>query len=161
MNVATRLAQALLACVLPLAAGCAGAPAAPTARAPADAVLAADLAFAAYAKAHGTEAAFVEYATADAVLFVAGVGPVRGPAAIGRVYASGPKILLEWTPEFAEVAASGDLAWSWGYGRWTVQDGSGKTGTTNYVTVWRRQADGRWKWAADLGVPGPAKAAPK
>lgn len=124
------------------------------AAAPVDDVLDADRAFAAHAKAHGTQAAFVEYAAPDAILFVAGLGPVRGPEAIGKLFA---KMALEWAPEAAEVAASGDLAWSWGYGRWTLLDGSGKSGTTNYMTVWRRQPDGRWKWVADVGVAAPPR----
>jgi ketosteroid isomerase-like protein len=60
-------------------------------------------------------------------------------------------------PEAADVAASGDLAWSWGYARWTASDGSGKTGTSNYVSIWRKQADGAWKWIVDIGIPAPPK----
>lgn len=127
--------------------------------APADEVMAADRAFAAAAKARGVQAAFVEFAAPDAVLFRAGIGPLRGHKAIGAAF-EGQAFSLEWEPESADVAASGDLAWSWGYARWTAHDGSGKTGTSNYVSIWRRQPDGAWKWIVDIGVPAPPKPAP-
>ncbi len=63
--------------------------------APADEVLAAERAFAAAAKARGAQAAFVEFAAPDAVLFRAGVGPLRGHAAIGAAF-EGQPFSLEW-----------------------------------------------------------------
>ena len=129
--------------------------------APVDDVLATDRAFAAMAKAKGARAAFTEYADADAIMFRAGVGPVKGIDAIGRVFEEPPAATPVWDPEAAEVAASGDLAYSWGQFTWTpVADGplAGKPPFTGYyVSIWKRQADGRWKWVVDLGVPAPPK----
>src|SRR5512137_497005 len=45
---------------------------------PVDDVLAADRAFAALAKAKGARAAFTEYADPQAIMFLSGVGPVKG-----------------------------------------------------------------------------------
>lgn len=61
---------------------------------------------------------------------------------------------LRWHPVSAVVAASGDMAYT--IGRWESRlrgpDGQwGPTGSGNYVTVWRRQADGGWKVAVDIG----------
>lgn len=129
--------------------------------APVDDVLAADRAFAAMAKAKGARAAFVDYADPGAVMFRAGVGPVRGVEAIGRVFEEPEAATPVWDPEAAEVAASGDLAYSWGAFSWTpVPNGplAGKPPFTGYyVSIWKRQADGRWKWVVDLGVPAPPK----
>jgi ketosteroid isomerase-like protein len=122
--------------------------------APADEIIAADRAFAAAAQARGTPAAFVEFAAPDAIMFRPGIGPIKGHDAIGHTLHGDPAASLEWWPEAAEAAASGDLGYSWGYYRYTPREG--KTGTGNYVSVWRR-IDGRWKWIVDLGVPGPAK----
>ena len=117
--------------------------------APVDDVLATDRAFAAMAKAKGARAAFTEYADADAIMFRAGVGPVKGIDAIGRVFEEPPAATPAWDPEAAEVAASGDLAYSWGQFTWTpVADGplAGKPPFTGYyVSIWTCQADGRWK----------------
>ena len=129
--------------------------------APVGDVLATDRAFAAMAKAKGARAAFTEYADAEANMFRAGVGPVKGIEAIGRVFEEPPAATPVWDPEAAEVAASGDLAYSWGQFTWTpVADGplAGKPPFTGYyVSIWKRQSDGRWKWVVDLGVPAPLK----
>jgi ketosteroid isomerase-like protein len=117
-------------------------------------ILATDRAFAAAAQARGTRSAFVEFAAPDATLFRAGVGPIKGHAAIDAALAADPPATLEWWPEAAEAAASGDLGYSWGYYRYTPREGKGGTG--NYVSVWRR-SDGQWKWVVDLGVPAPPK----
>ncbi len=100
----------------------------------------------------GLRTAFVEYAAPDAVMFRAGVGPLRGHAAIAEAFVGAESIKLEWVPEAAEVAASGDLATTWGWYTLTAKDGKSSTG--NYVSVWRR-IDGHWRWVIDLGVPAP------
>lgn len=128
---------------------------------PVDDVLATDRAFAALARAKGPRAAFTEFAAADAIMFRAGVGPVKGIEAIGQVFSDPPVAMPTWDPSAAVVAASGDLAYSWGFFTWTpVADGpaAGKPPLTGYyVSIWKKQADGRWKWVVDLGVPAPPK----
>jgi ketosteroid isomerase-like protein len=128
---------------------------------PVDDVLAADRAFAALAKEKGPRTAFTEFADPQAIMFRAGVGPVKGIDAIGRVFEDPPAATPVWEPENAEVAASGDLAYSWGPFTWTpVPDGplAGKPPLTGYyVSIWKKQPDGRWKWVVDLGVPAPRK----
>ena len=129
--------------------------------APVDDVLAADRAFAAVAKAKGARTAFTEFADPQAIMFRAGVGPVKGLDAIGRVFEDPPAATPVWEPEAAEVAASGDLAYTWGPFTWTpVPTGplAGKPPLTGYyVSIWKKQPDGRWKWVVDLGVPAPTK----
>lgn len=129
--------------------------------APVDDVLATDRAFAALAMAKGPRTAFTEFADPQAIMFRAGVGPVKGIDAIGRVFEDPPAATPVWEPEAAEVAASGDLAYSWGPFIWTpVADGplAGKPPLTGYyVSIWKKQPDGRWKWVVDLGVPAPKK----
>jgi ketosteroid isomerase-like protein len=129
--------------------------------APVDDVMAADRAFAALAKVKGARAAFTAYADADAVMFRDGVGPIKGVEAIGRAFREPPAATPEWEPLAAEVAASGDLAYSWGSFKWTaVADGpmAGNPPVTGYyVSVWKKQRDGGWKWVIDLGVTAPVK----
>lgn len=128
---------------------------------PVDEVLATDRAFAAMAQAKGARAAFTEYADAEAIMFRPGVGPVKGRESIGRVFEEPAAATPAWAPEAAEVAASGDLAYSWGWYVWTpVADGplAGKPPATGYyVSIWKKQDDGRWKWVVDLGVPAPPR----
>lgn len=133
-----------------------GAPLAPMA-APLDDVMDADRAFAAAAVKTGARAAFVAFAASDAMMFRDGVGPVKGHAAIAAAFKEPDGALPEWAPEGGEVAASGDLAYTWGYFKWSARDGSGRQSTGNYVSIWRK-IDGQWKWIVDLGVTAPPKA---
>ena len=56
-----------------------------------------------------------------------------------------------------DVAASGDLGVTWGFYTVERQDPVAEEGKAygKYVTVWRKQADGRWKATLDIGNPGP------
>jgi ketosteroid isomerase-like protein len=129
------------------------APAFESRAAPLEDVMNTDRAFAAAALRDGTRAAFLAYAAPDATMFRDGVGPIRGTAAIAGSFRESGGAVLEWAPEGGEVAASGDLSYTWGYFRWTAGD---KHGTGNYVSIWRK-IDGRWKWIVDLGVDAPPK----
>ena len=131
------------------------------AAAPVDDVLAADRAFAALAKVQGARAAFTAYADNDAVMFRDGVGPIKGVEAIGRAFRDPAAATPEWEPLAADIAASGDLAYSWGSFKWTAVPGGPMAGnppvTGYYVSVWKKQRDGNWKWVIDLGVQAPLK----
>jgi ketosteroid isomerase-like protein len=61
------------------------------------------------------------------------------------------------------VAASGEIAYTRGhYSSETTDPKTGKVVTQagNYLTVWKKQADGSWKAVEDFVVPGPPAAAP-
>lgn len=60
---------------------------------------------------------------------------------------------LTWTPLMADVATSGDLGYTHGRYAYTSQDDDGATSITNgyYVTVWKRQPDGKWRFVMDAG----------
>jgi ketosteroid isomerase-like protein len=68
-----------------------------------------------------------------------------------------PPIVLDWRPQYVEVAASGDLGLS--TGPWKVTS-KAKPDTPpaygQFVSVWRREGDGPWKVAVDLGISHPA-----
>lgn len=88
---------------------------------------------------------------------VSGSGVVEGRGAVeeamGSLDSSGYS--LSWEPEFAE--GSGDLGYTYGsYRRESLDDG-GETlvETGRYVTIWRRDATGRWKVALDIGSAAP------
>jgi ketosteroid isomerase-like protein len=65
--------------------------------------------------------------------------------------------VLTWEPLKAD--ASGDLGYT--FGNWARKSktaaGSDTTVYGNYVSIWKRQADGSWKYVFDSGngTPGP------
>jgi len=57
----------------------------------------------------------------------------------------------------AEIARSGDLGYTYGNYEFITMDSLQKESKTygNYVTIWKRQADGSWKYVLDGGVSTP------
>lgn len=58
---------------------------------------------------------------------------------------------LSWKPDFVDVASSGDLGYTYGKYVYTTTDSIGNSKTIEGVfhTVWKRQADGKWKFVFD------------
>jgi len=106
------------------------------------------------ARDHG---AFESY-IADEAIFFGKQGILRGRAAVvagWKPLFEGAKAPFSWEPERVEVLDSGMLAFSTG----PVRDPEGRQiGTFN--SVWRREADGRWKIVFDKGCP-PCDSVPK
>lgn len=102
------------------------------------------------AMAARSHAAFASYVAEEAV-FISRQGVLRGKAAVAagwKRYFDGPRAPFSWTPETVEVLDSGVLALSSG----PVHDPDGRRiGTFN--SVWRREADGRWRVVFDKGCP--------
>ncbi|MEO8592977.1 MAG: nuclear transport factor 2 family protein [Candidatus Solibacter sp.] len=95
-------------------------------------------------------AAFAGFLAKDTV-FMSGGHATHGSQAVverWKAFFEGKAPPFSWAPEFVEVVDSGTLAMSSG----PVRDPSGKrTGTFN--SVWRREADGKWKIVLDNGCP--------
>lgn len=127
---------------------------------PKDEMLAADRAFSAMSVAAGAHAAFLAYMTDDARVFTGNAPPIVGKAALAAYYAAQEKAdpnyrnqRLEWTPEEAESADDGSLGFT--RGAWKLssvaEKGQVKTLSGYYVTEWRRQSDGTYKFCLDIG----------
>jgi len=137
------LSAPLLALALALGLGaCATAPSlAPSA----DAVIAAERAFAADAAARGWAAAFRSHAAADAMTL--SPGPVNAHEALARIDGDG-ETTLDWRPAYAGIARSGDFGFTTGPFLFRGRDGV----AGHYFTVWRLEPDGTWKWIFDAGT---------
>lgn len=80
--------------------------------------------------------------------------PIIGKTALEKYWSGQPDTKnITWRPFKAEVAASGDLGYTLGYWKY-----AGKDTTTygNYYTIWKKQADGKWKFVVDGGNNTPA-----
>ena|SRR5215469_10094918 len=116
-----------------------------------------DAAFCEASVKRGTAQAFYEFMAKDGIILEAGERPLQGPDAIKAHIESGPKGVLTWTPVAAEVAQSGDLGYTWGTYEFRAANAQpdSQPHYGKYVTVWKRQWDGRWKVVLDAGNPGP------
>jgi ketosteroid isomerase-like protein len=58
---------------------------------------------------------------------------------------------LVWKPDFVEVAASGDLGYTYGKYTYTSTDSTGNehSYTGVFHTVWRKQPNGQWRFVWD------------
>jgi ketosteroid isomerase-like protein len=71
-----------------------------------------------------------------------------------------PGFAMSWQPTKVETSRGGDLAYTVGTYQLTMNDPKGKpvADRGKYVTVWKKQPDGRWKMVADIfnsDLPAP------
>lgn len=103
------------------------------------AIVAAEIAFAQLARAKGQWTAFRATADKDAVLFVP--QPVNAQGWLRK--RPDPAQSAVWWPTHIYASCDGSYAASTGNARWP--DGSRSV----FVTIWRRQGDGSYKWMLD------------
>jgi hypothetical protein len=115
--------------------------------APSDAI-AAERAFAARAQVEGQWTAFRATAAPDAIMLAP--GPVNAHQFLAR-FTSDPKVAVMWWPARVWTSCDGSMAVT--TGPW-VRRGGTQVGT--FTTVWRREANGQWRWVYDNGREVPA-----
>ena len=106
-------------------------------------------AFAADVAANGVGPGFARWLSPTSVVFT------PGPANGRKVYGARPRTpaRLTWEPVIAVMSASGELGWTTGPWEWRRDSTHVEPmATGNFVTLWRRQADGQWLAALDMGV---------
>ncbi len=140
---------ACVAMLAGLSAACAPAPepAAKTEPVPGhDRLVELEAAFAAASRERGAKAAFLEFLGEESIVLQP--GPVWGRAA----WAAGDDLpgTLDWQPDRAQMAASGELGFASGPWLFTPKDPDGRPVEGRYVTVWRNTADG-WRVLFDGG----------
>jgi len=113
-------------------------------------ILETEQSFAKMAREEGMKKAFLTYAAEDAVL-MRNNSLVVGKKNIELLYEKQTSKGLAWTPDFVDVAASGDLGYTYGHYTFKSADSSGTISEDRGVfhTVWKRQSDGSWKFVWD------------
>lgn len=109
----------------------------------------------------GTRESFAQFIAADGILFRP--GPVLGKKWMEEhpLPASTTRQLLSWQPIFAAVSRAGDLGYTTGPWQFKNDIKDAKPAAFgNFMTVWKKQADGSWKFALDLGISNPEPKAP-
>jgi ketosteroid isomerase-like protein len=119
-------------------------------------IMDADIAFSNYSVEHGSNAAFLHFATSDVVLLKSNMMPIVGHQKLEEFYTgkSDSAYTLKWKPLFAKVSKQVDLGYT--YGVWELflkaEPENIRKGT--YLTIWEHQPDGQWKFVLDTGNQG-------
>jgi ketosteroid isomerase-like protein len=117
-----------------------------------------DKAFSKLSEEKGMKQAFLEYAAEDAVILRENSYPQVGKNAMAERFKSfsDTGFILTWEPLFAEIASSGDLGYSYGIYTGTSKDslGSPLVEKGTYVSIWKKDNDGKWKFILDTGNEG-------
>lgn len=118
----------------------------PSLQADYDALLAAERGFSKLSVDKGVKEAFITHIADEGILFRGG-GPVKGKE--WTAARPNPPFTLVWWPEYADIAGSGDLGWTTGP---FESEAQGEKGYGHYLTVWKKQADGNWRFLIDSGI---------
>lgn len=125
-----------------------------------NALLQTDLSFSRMSEEKGAAQAFYEFLAPEAISLSAGEPPIRGRDAIKVHLAAGSQGFLTWQPQAADVAESGDMGFTWGTAIFQSKGTDEKPGIIyrKYVTVWKKQTNGRWKVVLFSSNPSPPPA---
>jgi ketosteroid isomerase-like protein len=104
----------------------------------------------------GTRAAFAAFIADDGILF-------RPRAVTGKKWMqehplppSNTRPLLTWQPIYAFMSQSGDLGYTTGPWQYKNDIKDAKASAFgNFMTIWKKQADGNWRFVLDLGISNP------
>lgn len=113
-------------------------------------------AFATYSIDHGMKEAFLAYAAPNGLIIRR--RPVNAIEAWTQTTPPPPG-LLTWYPTYADVSRAGDLGWT--TGPWEFRDkptDKAASGNGHFITIWRKQPDGIWKFEMDFGISHAAPA---
>ncbi|MEO6252033.1 MAG: DUF4440 domain-containing protein [Ferruginibacter sp.] len=102
----------------------------------------------------GMKNAFIEYLDSNGVLLRSNRLPIAGADAIDYlIQQNDTDYILTWEPRNGTVAQSGELGYT--YGIYALRPSRKDTviyGT--YVSIWKKQKDGTWKYVLDSGNEG-------
>jgi len=105
---------------------------------------------------------YMSYYAEDAVELPNGADMIQGKESIAKSmsFLDQKDNRLTWTPVHADMAASGDLGYTFGTYEFRSKDKDGKPTVEygKYASVWKKQKDGSWKVVMDMGN---ASASPK
>src|SRR5690606_21343 len=119
-------------------------------------IFAAERAIAAAAKERGVKAAFIEYLTDGAVLFMPG-------RVNGKEWWQGQEewdSMLVWYPELAGVSSNGVIGYT--TGPWEVRSKNDTLEAAGqFASIWQKQSDGEYRVILDIGISHGPTATPQ
>lgn len=122
-----------------------------------------DRAFSKMSEEQGVYKAFDFYMDDDATLYRDRHHPFTGREAIRPILSKNTNGTLTWEPTKAEIAASGDLGYTLGSWTYKMKDSLGNIEKSygHYISVWKKNQKGDWKWVFDSGISSPEEDNPE
>jgi ketosteroid isomerase-like protein len=121
----------------------------------ADEIIKADEAFSEMSRKSGMKKAFIEYIDNEGILLRPNHPPIAGADAIEFLsQVNDSSYTLTWAPNGGEMATSANLGYTYGIYTLEMKD-TVLRGT--YVSIWKKQKDGKWKFVLDSGNEGVGK----
>lgn len=105
----------------------------------------------------GTRTAFLHFLAEDSIVF--NPTPMKGQ----EVWNRRPEgaISLKWQPVFAAMSRGADLGFTTGPSEWRKNKSDPEPfGYGQYISIWKKQKDGAWKVALDVGTENPKPLTP-
>ena len=141
-----------------LASGCASSPATQRDH---EALVAAERAFARHAEDADVRTAFLAAFADDGIWMTPTPMRLRDAFAARPAPADPRAVRLEWAPAISGIAAAGDFGFTSGPSMLSLRDGSRPPQPGAYFSVWKRDAQQRWRVVLDAGIPSTVAIAPE
>ncbi len=112
--------------------------------------------FCALAQEKGVQAAFEHFAAPDVAFLDTDPRRYRGVEAVRRRMEGFPAGgRLTWSAAFTDVSDDGTLAYNYGRYEMAVPAEGGQERRSGgwFLSIWKRQPDGSWRYVMDTGVP--------
>lgn len=131
----------------------------PAAQAMADA----DRAFGRFSADSGGPAnAFARWIAPDGMMLGARAVPVRGAEQVRQAFSGFPPTgQFAWAPLDPLSQASDDGSLGFTIGEARIAASPTEVSYSKYLTIWRREADGQYRWVFDIGSDRPASSPPR
>ncbi|MBS1743779.1 MAG: hypothetical protein JST81_12160 [Bacteroidetes bacterium] len=118
------------------------------------ALIQADINFSKMSAEKGMKSAFIDYIDSNGVLLRPNHLPIIGANAIDYLIQENDSgYVLTWEPQYAEAASSGDLGYTYGIYQLHIKSKDSSI-YGSYISVWKKQKDGKWKFVLDSGNEG-------
>lgn len=99
--------------------------------------------------------AFLFYMAEDGVILRDNSYPSKGKEDLRKRFEgrSDTSFVLSWEPVYEKIAESGELGYTYGI-HTNLDKATGKITKGTYITIWKKQTDGSWKFVLDTGTQG-------
>ncbi|MFZ4724501.1 MAG: YybH family protein [Paludibacter sp.] len=112
--------------------------------------------YSALSKEKGMNYAFLAMFDTNGVMLTAKKRPIVGIIAIENqlLARNDSTFILTWEPEFAKIADSGELGYTYGLYQIIEKSSGNKIEEGTYTTIWQKNQNGKWKAVLDTGNEG-------